>query len=125
MKTVFERVIRQGSFDLTALTARIVYYHAAGQLSDGDRDDLLAQARANGMIADAQARAQQMVAESEIVARAQAQAQDMLDSARRDCDAFAAQTRDSINALMAQADDGLARQLDALRALRQDITSAQ
>ena len=46
MKTVFERVIRQGSFDLTALTARIVYYHAAGQLSDGDRDDLLAQARA-------------------------------------------------------------------------------
>lgn len=82
-----------------------------------------AQARSSAMIADAQARAQQMVAESEIVARAQAQAQDLLDSAHRDCDAYAAQVRDSVNSLMTQADDALARQLDALRAMRQDMNA--
>jgi len=84
-----------------------------------------AQARSSAMIADAQARAQQMVADSEIVARAQAQAQDMLDSAHRECDAYTAHVREGINALMEHADAGLARQLDELRALRQDLSSAQ
>ncbi len=80
-----------------------------------------AQNRANALLADAQAQAQQMVADSEIVARAQAEAQEMLESAHRDCDAYSARMHDTVAQMMEQADLGLAQQLDALRALRQDF----
>lgn len=46
MKSIFERVIGQGSFDLTAMLARIDEYHIAGRLTDGERDELSAHARA-------------------------------------------------------------------------------
>ncbi|MBE5787200.1 MAG: hypothetical protein E7324_06625 [Clostridiales bacterium] len=84
-----------------------------------------AQARANATIADAQARAQKMVSESEIIARAQAEAQEMLEATRRECEDYAARVHASMNHLMEMADAGLAQQLDALRALRQDVASNQ
>ena len=77
------------------------------------------------MVADAQARAQQMVSESEIVARAHAEAQEMLENTRRECEAFSARVNAAVSQLMDHADAGLAQQLDALRALRQEIASSQ
>ncbi len=81
-----------------------------------------AQGRANALVADAQAQAQQMVADSEIIARAQAEAQEMLESAHRDCDEYSARMHDAVSQMMEQADMGLAQQLDALRALRQNFS---
>lgn len=82
-----------------------------------------AQARAAAIIADAQARAQHMVADSEIIARAQAEAQEMLESAHRECEEYSMRVHGSVSQMLEQADDGLARQLDALRALRQEISA--
>lgn len=84
-----------------------------------------AQARANALVADAQARAQQMVAESEIIARAQAEAQEMLESTHRECEDYSARVHTAVTQLMEHADISLSQQLDALRALRQDIASNQ
>lgn len=84
-----------------------------------------AQARANALVADAQARAQQMVADSEIIARAQAEAQELLEGAHRECEDYSARVHGAVSQLLEHADAGLAQQLDALRALRQDIASNQ
>ena len=84
-----------------------------------------AQARANALVADAQARAQQMVADSEIIARAQAEAQELLESAHRECEDYSARVHGAVAQLLELADTGLAQQLDALRALRQNIASNQ
>ena len=81
-----------------------------------------ARTRANAVLADAQARAQQMVADSEIIARAQAEAQELLESAHRECEDYTMRVHGAVAQMMEQADDGLSQQLDALRALRQEIT---
>lgn len=84
-----------------------------------------AQARANATISDAQAMAQKMVSESEIIARAQAEAQEMMESTHRECEDYTMRVRNAVNHLMEMADAGLSQQLDAMRALRQDIASNQ
>ena len=84
-----------------------------------------AQARSSALVADAQARAQQLVADSEIIARAQAEAQEMLESTHRECEDFSARIHGAVSQMMDHADVSLAQQLDALRALRQEITSNQ
>lgn len=78
--------------------------------------------RANAVLADAQTRAQQMVADSEIIARAQAEAQELLESAHRECEDYTMRVHGAVAQMMEQADAGLSQQLDALRALRQEIT---
>ena len=83
-----------------------------------------AQARANAMIADAQARAQQLVADSEIIARATAEAQEMMESTHRECEEFTARTHAAVTQMVEHADRNLSQQLDALRALRQELTNS-
>ena len=46
MKTIFENVIERGGYDLTGLLNRIDSYHVMGKLTDADRDELYAKARA-------------------------------------------------------------------------------
>lgn len=47
MKTIFENVIKKGGYDLTALLNKIDTYHIEGKISDEERDELYALARAN------------------------------------------------------------------------------
>ena len=46
MKTIFENVIERGGYDLTGLLNRIDSYHVMGRLTDAERDELYAKARA-------------------------------------------------------------------------------
>ena len=46
MKTIFKNVIESGNYDLAELLAKIDAYHIEGKLSDADRDELYALARA-------------------------------------------------------------------------------
>ena len=46
MKTIFENVIERGGYDLTGLLNRIDSYHVMGKLTDAERDELYAKARA-------------------------------------------------------------------------------
>lgn len=80
-----------------------------------------AQRQHTAMLQDAQAQADRMVSDSEITARAQAEAQEILESARQECDAYTRRVTGAIGQLLEQADNGLARQLDDLRALRQSL----
>ena len=84
-----------------------------------------AQARANALVADAQTRAQQMVADSEIVARAQAEAQEMLEAAHREGEDYSLRVHGAVSQMMEHADASLSQQLDALRALRQELAARQ
>lgn len=45
MKTIFENVIKRGTYDLPSLLKKIDSYHVDGKLSDDDRDELYALAR--------------------------------------------------------------------------------
>lgn len=45
MRSTFERIIRNGSYDLEQMLRRINYYHAEGKLTDEDREQLTALAR--------------------------------------------------------------------------------
>lgn len=45
MKSIFERVITKGGFDLTAMLKRIDEYHITGKLTDAERAELIAKAR--------------------------------------------------------------------------------
>lgn len=47
MKNIFENVIKKGGYDLTALLNKIDTYHIEGKISDTERDELYALARAN------------------------------------------------------------------------------
>lgn len=47
MKTIFENVIKKGGYDLTAMLAKIDAYHIEGKITDAERDELYALARAN------------------------------------------------------------------------------
>lgn len=46
MKTIFEQVIARGGYDLTSLLANIDRYHVEGKLTDDERTELYALARA-------------------------------------------------------------------------------
>ena len=46
MKTIFEGVISRGGYDLTDLLGNIDSYHVMGRLTDAERDELYAKARA-------------------------------------------------------------------------------
>lgn len=46
MKTIFESVIARGDYDLTGLLNKIDSYHVMGRLTDSERDELYAKARA-------------------------------------------------------------------------------
>lgn len=46
MKTIFENVIDRGGYDLTGLLGKIDSYHVMGRLTDAERDELYAKARA-------------------------------------------------------------------------------
>lgn len=45
MKTIFERIIRRGGYDLTDTLEKIDRYHNAGKLTDAERDELYDMAR--------------------------------------------------------------------------------
>lgn len=45
MKSIFEKVISRGGYDLNGLTKRINEYHISGHLTDNEREELLALAR--------------------------------------------------------------------------------
>lgn len=45
MKTIFERVIARGNYDLAGMLRRIDEYHVAGKLNGIERDELIARAR--------------------------------------------------------------------------------
>ena len=49
MKTIFESVIARGNYNLTDLLSKIDGYHVEGKLSDDDRDELYAKARAGAL----------------------------------------------------------------------------
>lgn len=49
MKTIFENVIERGGYDLTGLLNRIDSYHVMGKLTDAERDELYAKARAGAL----------------------------------------------------------------------------
>lgn len=51
MKSIFEKVIRRGGYDLNGLLKRIDEYHITGALSDGERDELTALARGDATAA--------------------------------------------------------------------------
>lgn len=58
MKTIFENVIERGGYDLTGLLNRIDSYHVMGKLTDAERDELYAKARAgarNALVYDVKA----------------------------------------------------------------------
>ena len=84
-----------------------------------------AQNRANMMVQEAQNHAQQLISESEIVARAQAQAQEMLDSTHRECEEYSMRVHGTVSQMLETADVEMTRQLDELRALRQEISVNQ
>lgn len=88
---------------------------------------ILAEARnqANAIVTDAQNLAQKMVSESEIIARAQAEAREMLESTHHECEDYSMRVQGALNQMMEIADNGLARQLDSLRALRQEMNANQ
>ena len=46
MKTIFESVIARGDYNLTDLLGNIDSYHVMGRLTDAERDELYAKARA-------------------------------------------------------------------------------
>ena len=46
MKTIFESVIARGDYNLTGLLGKIDSYHVMGRLTDAERDELYAKARA-------------------------------------------------------------------------------
>ena len=46
MKTIFESVIARGDYNLTDLLGKIDSYHVMGRLTDAERDELYAKARA-------------------------------------------------------------------------------
>lgn len=46
MKSIFENVIARGGYDLTAILGQIDMYHVEGKLTDEERTDLYAKARA-------------------------------------------------------------------------------
>lgn len=46
MKNIFENVIKKGGYDLTALLNKIDTYHIEGKITDTERDELYALARA-------------------------------------------------------------------------------
>ena len=45
MRSTFERIIRNGTYNLEQMLRRINYYHAEGRLTDEDREALIALAR--------------------------------------------------------------------------------
>ena len=49
MKTIFESVIARGDYNLTDLLGKIDSYHVERKLSDDDRDELYAKARAGAL----------------------------------------------------------------------------
>ena len=49
MKTIFEGVISRGDYNLTDLLGKIDSYHVEGKLSDDERDELYAKARAGAL----------------------------------------------------------------------------
>ena len=49
MKTIFESVIARGDYNLTDLLGKIDGYHVEGKLSDDERDELYAKARAGAL----------------------------------------------------------------------------
>lgn len=46
MKTIFENVIKKGGYDLSAMLDKINTYHIEGKITDTERDELYALARA-------------------------------------------------------------------------------
>lgn len=46
MRAIFENVIARGGYDLTGLLGKIDSYHVMGRLTDAERDELYAKARA-------------------------------------------------------------------------------
>ena len=49
MKTIFESVIARGDYNLTDLLGKIDSYHVMGRLTDAERDELYAKARAGAL----------------------------------------------------------------------------
>ena len=49
MKTIFESVIARGDYNLTDLLNKIDSYHVMGRLTDAERDELYAKARAGAL----------------------------------------------------------------------------
>lgn len=49
MKTIFESVIARGDYNLTDLLNKIDSYHVMGRLTDVERDELYAKARAGAL----------------------------------------------------------------------------
>lgn len=99
-----------------AETVRLANEQAAAILSD-------AQSQHNAMLQDAQNRAHQMVSEHEILTRAQAEAQELRDTTQHECDAYSHRVHEALDILLEQTDNALARQLDGLRVLRQQINT--
>lgn len=52
MKTIFESAIARGGYDLTVMLRRIDSYHIEGKLTDEERDELYAAARAGAQTSD-------------------------------------------------------------------------
>jgi len=80
-----------------------------------------AQDHANRLVAKAQSDASRMVAESNITAMAEKNAAETRRSAEIDCQRLHQETMDSLHQMLEHADRNLAIQLDALRALRQQL----
>lgn len=84
-----------------------------------------AQRQHSAILQDAQTRANQMVSESEITTRAQAEAQEILEITHQQCDEYSRRVTGAVAQMLEQADIGIARQLDELRALRQSLIAEQ
>ena len=99
-----------------AETIRAANERAAAILSD-------AQGQHSSILQEAQNRANQMVSEHEIVTRAKAEAQELRDTTQHDCDEYFRRVHEALDSVMEQADNAMARQLDDIRALRQQMNS--
>lgn len=99
-----------------AETVRVANEQAAAILSDAKNQH-------SAILQDAQNRANQMISEHEILARAQAEAQELRDRTQNDCDTYSRRVHEAVDAMLEQTDNSMVCQLDALRALRQQIVS--
>ena len=50
MKSVFEKIIKQGGYDLRVMISRIDEFYISGKLTEQDRDELYEQARAGAVM---------------------------------------------------------------------------
>ena len=80
-----------------------------------------AQDHANRLIAKAQTDAARMVSENNITVLAEKRAEETRRSAEIDCQHLHQETMDNLHQMLEHADRNLAMQLDALRALRQQL----